>query len=119
MIAAIGAWRGPLGDSGILDFFLGVLAVDGLRQGLQVHSLRLVGNSCADTDENRAKVVEGNHLASIIRHLEYEKLIPFTIPVLFNILVDYGKTTPELLLFLFLAGSFHFTKLLLHHFQHT
>ncbi|KAK5995309.1 hypothetical protein PT974_03711 [Cladobotryum mycophilum] len=69
------AWRGPLGDSGILEYFLRILASDNLRQGLQVHALRLIGNSCADTDENREI---------------YESLIPFTIPVLFNILVDYA-----------------------------
>lgn len=74
-----------------MEFFLGALAVDGLRQGLQVHSLRLVGNSCADTDENRARVVQGNHLAAVIRHLRDESLTPFTVPVLYNILVDYGK----------------------------
>ncbi|RFU80594.1 armadillo-type fold domain-containing [Trichoderma arundinaceum] len=83
------AWRVPFGDSGILEFFLRVLARDGLKQGLQIHILRLVGNSCADTDVNRARVIQGNHLATIINHLQHESLIPFTIPVLFNILVDY------------------------------
>jgi hypothetical protein len=84
------AWRIPFGDSGILDFFLQALAVDGLRPGLYLHSLRLVGNSCADTDENRARVVQGNHFPSLYRRLQDESLIPFTIPVLYNILVDYG-----------------------------
>ncbi|KAL6890647.1 armadillo-type protein [Trichoderma evansii] len=83
------AWRVPFGDSGILEFFLRVLARDGLKQGLQIHILRLVGNSCADTDVNRARVIQGNHLATILNHLQDESLIPFTIPVLFNILVDY------------------------------
>lgn len=36
--------------------------------------------------------MQGNHLAAIINHLQDESLIPFTIPVLFNILVDYGET---------------------------
>lgn len=43
------SWRIPIGDSGLLDFFLGVLSVDGLRQALKIHVLRLIGNSCADT----------------------------------------------------------------------
>lgn len=94
MLTLTVAWRGPFGDSGILEFFLGALAIDGLRQGLIVHSLRLVGNSCADTDENRARLVNGNHMASVIRHLQDESLIPFSVPVLFNILVDYGKFSP-------------------------
>ncbi|KAK4063341.1 uncharacterized protein Triagg1_9492 [Trichoderma aggressivum f. europaeum] len=83
------AWRGPFGDSGILEFFLRVLAGGSLEQGLKIHILRLVGNSCADTDENRARVIQGNHLVTVINHLQDESLIPFTIPVLFNILVDY------------------------------
>lgn len=85
------AWRTPFGDSGILSFFLGVIATDPLRPALQLHTLRLIGNSCADTDENRARVVDGNHLLPIIRRLQDETLIPFTVPVLYNILVDYGQ----------------------------
>ncbi|KAL7910865.1 hypothetical protein GGI35DRAFT_327272 [Trichoderma velutinum] len=83
------AWRAPFGDSGILEFFLRVLAGNQLREGLKIHILRLVGNSCADTDENRARLLQGNHLVTVINHLQDESLIPFTIPVLFNILVDY------------------------------
>ncbi|KPM34383.1 hypothetical protein AK830_g12191 [Neonectria ditissima] len=83
------AWRLPYGDSGILNFFLEILAAEGVSHGIKVHALRIVGNSCADTDENRGRVVEGNHLVSIIRHLQDEDLIPYAIPVLYNILVDY------------------------------
>ncbi|KEY75063.1 hypothetical protein S7711_01527 [Stachybotrys chartarum IBT 7711] len=83
------AWRLPFGDSGILDFFLQQITMGGMRQGLHIHALRIIGNSCADTDENRARVVEGDFLAPIIRDLDMESLIPFSIPVLFNILVDY------------------------------
>ncbi|KAL3956185.1 hypothetical protein ACCO45_009031 [Purpureocillium lilacinum] len=83
------AWRVPLGQSGILDLFLEILAEDGLSQGLKVHSLRLIGNSCADTDENRGRLVADNRLNSVIRQLSDESLIPFTIPVLYNIMVDY------------------------------
>lgn len=85
------AWRRPFGESGLLELFLRILAGDRLGQGLKVHALRLVGNSCADTDENRARVVAGNLLASVTRQLADDTLIPFTVPVLYNILVDYGK----------------------------
>lgn len=51
----------------------------------------MTGNSCADTDANRARVVEGKHLVAIVHRLQDESLIPFTIPVLYNILVDYGE----------------------------
>ena len=45
------SWRIPIGESGLLDFFLGILSVDGLRQSLKIHTLRLIGNSCADEGE--------------------------------------------------------------------
>lgn len=85
------AWRLPFGDSKVLDFFLGALTVEGLRHQLQIHSLRLIGNSCADTDENRSRVVDGNYLPAIIRCLQIDAVVPYAIPVLYNILVDYGK----------------------------
>ncbi|KAF4504546.1 hypothetical protein G6O67_007988 [Ophiocordyceps sinensis] len=82
-------WRLPMGESGILDFFLTVLAEDNLRQGLQIHALRLLGNSCADTEQNRARVVAQDRLSSVSRHLQDEHLLLFTVPVLYNIMVDY------------------------------
>lgn len=81
----------PFGESGLLDFFLGVIAFEPLRPALQLHTLRFIGNSCADEDENRARVVDGNHLSSLVRLLADETLIPFTVPVIYNILVDYGE----------------------------
>lgn len=44
------SWRGPIGQSGILKFFLEVIsAKKDVDVNLLLHSLRLVGNSCADT----------------------------------------------------------------------
>lgn len=85
------AWRLPYGDSGILEFFLSILADGDIGQTLHIHALRLIGNSCADTDDNRARVVENDRLLAITRHVTDESLIPFNIPVIYNILVDYGK----------------------------
>ncbi|KAL1858287.1 hypothetical protein VTK73DRAFT_7862 [Phialemonium thermophilum] len=82
-------WRLPIGDSGILEFFLNILTLDGLRQPLRIHALRLVGNSCADTDENRAIVVQSNYLPSLINLLADDSLLSYAIPVLYNICVDY------------------------------
>jgi hypothetical protein len=42
-------WRLPYGESGILDFFLAVIGAPSVSHDLLLHSLRLVGNSCADT----------------------------------------------------------------------
>ncbi|KAI9151571.1 Rap1 GTPase-GDP dissociation stimulator 1-A [Paramyrothecium foliicola] len=103
------AWRIPYGESGVLDFFLRVLAAGGLRQGLQVHTLRIIGNSCADTDENRARLVQDKRLELVVRELQDVSLIPFTIPVLFNILVDYE---PAQLLASQLGASSHLVNLL-------
>lgn len=41
-------WRIPYGRAGILDFFLRVLALESVPDNVLIHSLRLVGNSCAD-----------------------------------------------------------------------
>ncbi|PHH89335.1 hypothetical protein CDD83_6234 [Cordyceps sp. RAO-2017] len=83
------AWRLPLGESGILDFFAGVLCEDELSRGVHVHALRLVGNSCADTDQNRGRMVRDDRLSAVARHLQDESSLPFTVPVLYNIMVDY------------------------------
>lgn len=42
-----------MGESGILDSFLPILATEGVQEPLMVHVLRLVGNSCADTGKPR------------------------------------------------------------------
>ncbi|KAG6003148.1 hypothetical protein E4U21_002302 [Claviceps maximensis] len=84
------AWRLPYGQSGILDFFVALLAEGHLRQKLHIHALRLIGNSCADTNENRARLVDQDRLLSITKHVADESLLPFNVPVIYNILVDYA-----------------------------
>ncbi|OHF00967.1 GTP binding protein [Colletotrichum orchidophilum] len=83
------SWRLPLGDSGIVDFFLSVISTENLRPALKKHSLRLLGNSCADTDENRARFVASNAITAVISFLADDAALPFAVPVLYNILVDY------------------------------
>ncbi|KAI9900510.1 hypothetical protein N3K66_004772 [Trichothecium roseum] len=82
-------WRIPFGASGIFGFFLGVIGVEDLDQGLYLHALRLVGNSCADTDENRARMVENDRMQAVVRRMSDESLVPVCIPVLYNSIVDY------------------------------
>ncbi|KAK7975508.1 hypothetical protein PG989_013971 [Apiospora arundinis] len=86
------AWRKPLGISGMLDFFLGLANSDGLRPALIMHTLRIIGNSCADTDENRERVVASNCMPRLVQLLNNDGLLPLIIPVLFNIIVDYEPT---------------------------
>ncbi|KAB5566109.1 hypothetical protein GE09DRAFT_1105528 [Coniochaeta sp. 2T2.1] len=83
------SWRTPIGDSGLFDFFLSILPADGLRQPLLIHTLRLIGNSSADTDENRERVVQSKQLPPIVKLFSEDTLLPFLIPVVFNICVDY------------------------------
>jgi hypothetical protein len=45
----VAKWRIPMGESGILNSFLAILATEGVRQPFMIHVLRLIGNSCADT----------------------------------------------------------------------
>ena len=39
----------PFGETGLLDFFIGVVSANNVQHDLLLHSLRLIGNSCADT----------------------------------------------------------------------
>ncbi|KAM3511717.1 hypothetical protein MY11210_004607 [Beauveria gryllotalpidicola] len=83
------AWRLPYGDSGILTFFLQELAKQDITNKLKIHALRIVGNACADTNKNRALAVEDRRLEAVIRQLSDESVVQFTIPVLYNVMVDY------------------------------
>ncbi|PNH48301.1 hypothetical protein VD0004_g206 [Verticillium dahliae] len=86
------SWRLPLGDSAVFDFFLGILAVDTIRQSLKLQILRLAGNCCADADENRARVVSSNHMPALLAQLEDDSLLPFAIQVIHNVMMDYEST---------------------------
>lgn len=78
-----------MGDAGILDFFLGLLDAKEVQDSLITHMLRLIGNSCADTDENRERVVFRRSIPSIINQLQNTLLLSFVINVLFNVCLDY------------------------------
>ncbi|EAU37711.1 conserved hypothetical protein [Aspergillus terreus NIH2624] len=83
------SWRLPYGQTGILNFFLQLLSSNAdVDTGVRLHSLRLVGNSCADTDDNRAVVVKDNYTAVILRQLRNPELVKVVIPVIYNLCVD-------------------------------
>lgn len=81
----------PYGDSGILSFFLQQLSREDITKKLKIHSLRIVGNTCADTTKNRARLVEEKGMETIINQLKDETVVQYTIPVLYNVMVEYGK----------------------------
>ena len=82
---------------------------DEVDTSLLLHSLRVIGNSCADTgmaqlflavhgqadlnpDENREIVVKGNSTLAIIRFFLHSDLVFVAIPVIYNICMDYGMS---------------------------
>jgi hypothetical protein len=67
------------------------MTTDFVPHDLARQALRLIGNSCADTDENRARVVSQNYLYPIFSKLSDLSLINVVIPVTYNICVDYGE----------------------------
>ncbi|PYI31412.1 ubiquinone biosynthesis protein [Aspergillus indologenus CBS 114.80] len=90
-------WRILYGQAGILDFFLRLVASkEAIEDELLLHSLRLVGNSCADTNENREILVKNNYTSAIIRHLANPKLIQVAIPVLYNICIDFEPAQSQI-----------------------
>ncbi|KFY75619.1 hypothetical protein V499_04421 [Pseudogymnoascus sp. VKM F-103] len=98
-------WRIPMGNSGLVDAFLMIVATEGIQNSLMIHVLRLIGNTCADTDENRARVVSRGSLQAIIALLKDKSLVPFVVPVLFNICFDYEPAQKQ-------ASEFNLSKAL-------
>ncbi|KAI2466306.1 ARM repeat-containing protein [Annulohypoxylon bovei var. microspora] len=82
-------WRIPLGKSGLLDFFISLLKGDDPDPDLIAYALRIIGNSCADQDENRQRVIDSGCLPELVKLLSHDVLLQFAIPVLYNICVDY------------------------------
>jgi hypothetical protein len=44
-----------------------------------------------EADENRARVVAGNYMPVVMSCLSDPDTVPFAVPVLYNIMVDYGE----------------------------
>ncbi|PWY77986.1 ubiquinone biosynthesis protein [Aspergillus eucalypticola CBS 122712] len=90
-------WRVSYGKTGVFDFFLQLIASkETIDNRVILHALRLVGNSCADTNENRETVVEHNYTAAIVQHSNNPELIQVVIPVLYNICIDFGPAQTQL-----------------------
>ncbi|KAI1977864.1 hypothetical protein LOZ51_005793 [Ophidiomyces ophidiicola] len=82
-------WRWAFGKSEMLDFYLRVINTRDVEHDIHLHALRLIGNTCADTDENRQKVVERNYTLPIIGFLNNSTLYHVAIPVIYNICIDF------------------------------
>ncbi|KAL3441919.1 armadillo-type protein [Aspergillus insuetus] len=91
------SFRAVYGQAGILSFFLRLVASkEAIDSSLVLHSLRLIGNSCADTDENREIVVKDNYTLAILRHLLRSELIQVVIPVVYNMCMDFEPAQSQL-----------------------
>ncbi|KAL4994803.1 armadillo-type protein [Aspergillus recurvatus] len=75
------------GRTGTLDFYLRLISSESTEISLILHSLRLIGNSCADTDENRVIVLK--YIPVILRYLLRPELRQVVIPVIYNLCIDY------------------------------
>lgn len=53
-------WRGPFGESSILEFFLDFIASENVNLNLRSQALRLIGNTCADTGLRRLGLLMAN-----------------------------------------------------------
>ncbi|CAK41825.1 uncharacterized protein An14g00260 [Aspergillus niger] len=90
-------WRVSYGKIGVFNFFLQLIASkETIDNRVILHALRLVGNSCADTNDNREIVVEHNYTAAILQHSSNPELIQVVIPVLYNICIDFGPAQTQL-----------------------
>ncbi|PWY64740.1 ubiquinone biosynthesis protein [Aspergillus heteromorphus CBS 117.55] len=90
-------WRVAYGQAGILDFFLQLIASKAsVDDKLLLHAFRLIGNSCADTNENRDRVVKSNYTSAIVQHSSNLELIQVVIPVLYNTCIDYAPAQAQL-----------------------
>ncbi|KAK4233502.1 hypothetical protein C8A03DRAFT_47971 [Achaetomium macrosporum] len=86
----LASWRVPLGDSGVLEFLLSRVPTEDRQHPLNKQALRLVGNACADCDENRARVLESGALRSFIMEcMEQDALLRFAIAAALNLCIDY------------------------------
>ncbi|KAL8728153.1 MAG: hypothetical protein Q9181_005445 [Wetmoreana brouardii] len=86
------SWRLPFGQSGLLDFFLGLASAQATGD-LLVASLRFIGNACADADLNRERAISPEYLPSIVKQLENVDNSTITVPIIYNISNDYDSTT--------------------------
>ncbi|KAI9700816.1 MAG: hypothetical protein M1836_002185 [Candelina mexicana] len=84
-------WRKPFGETGVLYFFLDILGTDRVEDGLMTQALRLVGNSCADTDENRQRLVDSGCFPALIKQLNNAVLVSIAVPAIFNVCTDFGE----------------------------
>ncbi|KAK3316561.1 hypothetical protein B0H66DRAFT_298213 [Apodospora peruviana] len=87
-------WRAPLGESGVLDFFLPLVRLE-LGHEVKSQILRVIGNACADDDDNRAKLVKNGGLKHIIKCFGDDDLLNFVLPVTYNICVDYDPAQAQ------------------------
>ncbi|KAL2147555.1 hypothetical protein VTI28DRAFT_8810 [Corynascus sepedonium] len=93
------SWRLPIGASGLLEFILSSVPGNEPRHPLKKQILRLVGNACADCNENRALVVSSGVLRTfimgIIEDPNDDDLLPFATAAALNLCLDYAPAQQQ------------------------
>ncbi|KFY09108.1 hypothetical protein V492_05621 [Pseudogymnoascus sp. VKM F-4246] len=73
-------WRIPMGNAGLLDAFLMIVATEGIQNSLMIHVLRLIGNTCADTEPAQKQASEFNISKALVQFIsdpDFEEHRPF------------------------------------------
>ncbi|CAI6340016.1 unnamed protein product [Periconia digitata] len=86
-------WQGPYRENGILEHVVQNLDLSTHPSALVKQYLRVIGNSVADNDTNRAFVVK--YLPRIINCLSVEELRFTALVVMYNLLTEYEPAHDE------------------------
>lgn len=90
-------WRLPIGESGILTFFHDLLVDETFSKHtpLKLNALKILGNSCADRDANRQRLVDHPAgIAPFVKAIEDKETWFIATIVLSNIITDFGILLP-------------------------
>ena len=101
-------WRAPLGEAGCIQFALEIMEHAECDSHQRQQATRLLGNVCADHDDNRARLLELKGLprmmAGLTRHPQ--STVELTILALFNVCCDNEEAQKAL----YEEGAFLFLR---------
>ncbi|KAI5286548.1 hypothetical protein KEM54_006687 [Ascosphaera aggregata] len=84
------SWRSAFGESGILDFYLRLLATEGLQEDILTCALKIASNTCAEMPDNRCRLLQGNYDFALLKLLDNKSLCGIVLVVIFNLCCEFG-----------------------------
>ena len=92
------SWRAPLGEAGCIQFALDNLDCADRETDQKHHSMRLLGNVCADHDDNRERLLELKGLSKMMVAFDRDSQssAELTILAVFNVCCDNEKAQKAL-----------------------